>query len=80
MGKRLGTLRQLAPRQHDPPAAFPAFQPDIRPQPHNPPLVTSTGMYLAQPHDISNLQIGQHGCIITRGGIIFFRGVFYGFF
>ncbi len=50
-------MGELAALEQDAPAAGAALQPDIRPQPHYLPLVAPTGMGLAQPQDVVQVEI-----------------------
>ncbi len=51
---------QFSPGQQDTSLATAAFQSDIGAQADNFPFVPSTGVRLAQAHNIVNVQVGQH--------------------
>ena len=56
---------QLASAEHDAMFAGQADQPNIRPKPHNLPIIATAGVLLAQSHLISKLNLRQHSGIIT---------------
>jgi hypothetical protein len=62
--------RQFTPgKQHASPTAF-AFQADVRTEAGNSPFEGATWMRFAQAQKIVELQIGEHGVILTRSAQI----------
>jgi hypothetical protein len=53
-------LGKFAAGQHDAPSTAFAFQPNIRAEPRDDPLIGATGMLLAQPQVIVKTQVGKH--------------------
>lgn len=62
----LHAVRQLAAAEHHPALAGQTFQPDIRPETDDLPLVPATGVHLAQSHDVTDLIVRDHKGIISH--------------
>jgi hypothetical protein len=57
---RFESFCKFASGQHDASSAALAFQPDIRAEPDNRPLVRTTRMLFSQAQMIVHLQVGKH--------------------
>jgi len=57
----LESLREFPPREHDPPPAAFAFEPDIRAETRDRPFVGAARVRFAQPQVIVEAEVGEHG-------------------
>lgn len=64
------SLCEFAPREHDAPSAAFTFQPNIRTETRDSPLIGATGVLFAESQVVVEAEVGKHGWKVLTGKFV----------